>query len=99
MGNDGDADLTQLGYGAVMGRVADFFAAGGGGIYFELGFQAALSYKVGEDALGHGAAADVAVAAKKYFNHVLISSYFSLNPHKYRLSHIYADSSFLYIFL
>ena len=35
---------------------------------------------MGHDGLGHGAAADVAVAAEKYLNHVLISPSFSSNP-------------------
>ena len=31
--------------------------------------------QMGEDALGHGAAADVAVANKKYFYHLFISPF------------------------
>lgn len=35
--DEGDAHLAEFGYGAMVGRVADFFAAGGGGIDLELG--------------------------------------------------------------
>ena len=47
-----------------MRRVADFLTAGRSGIDLELVVKVELVDQVGEDAFGHGAAADVAVANK-----------------------------------
>ena len=52
-----------------MRRVADLLTAGRSGVDLELVVEVQLVDQVGEDAFGHGAAADVAVADEKYFNH------------------------------
>ena len=58
-----------------MRRVTDFLTAGRSGIDLELVVEVELVGQVGEDAFGHGAAADVAVADKKYFYHLFISPF------------------------
>lgn len=52
-----------------MRRIAYFLTAGRGWIYLENGVEMLPVDQVGEDALGHGAATDVAVADKKYSYH------------------------------
>ena len=47
---------------AVVGRVANFLAAGGCGIDFEKVRDATLFHEVGKDAFSHGTTTDVAVA-------------------------------------
>ena len=60
-----------------MRRVADLLTAGRSGVDLELVVEVQLVDQVGEDAFGHGAAADVAVADEKYFNHSFGSPYFA----------------------
>lgn len=48
----------------VVRRVADLLTAGRSGVDLELVVEVQLVDQVGEDAFGHGAAADVAVAHK-----------------------------------
>lgn len=62
VGDKRDSLLPQLVHRAVMGRIADLLAAGGGGVDVEGGGFAALPDQVGEKALGHGASANIAVA-------------------------------------
>jgi hypothetical protein len=52
-------------------RVADLLTAGRSGVDLELVVEVQLVDQVGEDAFGHGAAADVAVANEKYLNHCI----------------------------
>jgi len=58
-------------------RVADLLTAGRSGVDLELVVEVQLVDQVGEDAFGHGAAADVAVADETYSNHYFISPCFA----------------------
>lgn len=60
-----------------MRRVADLLTAGRSGVDLELVVEVQLVDQVGEDAFGHGAAADVAVADEKYSNHSFVSPCFA----------------------
>ena len=60
-----------------MRRVADLLTAGRSGVDLELVVEVQLVDQVGEDAFGHGAAADVAVADEKYFYHSFVSPCFA----------------------
>ena len=59
-----------------MRRVADLLTAGRSGVDLELVVEVQLVDQVSEDAFGHGAAADVAVADKEHFYHRCITSHF-----------------------
>ena len=60
-----------------MRRIAYFLTAGRSWIYLENSIEVLSVDQMGEDALGHGAAADVAVADEKYFYHYFISPCFA----------------------
>ena len=57
-----------------MRRIAYFLTAGRSWIYLENSIEVLSVDQMGEDALGHGAAADVAVADKKYSYHKILLS-------------------------
>ena len=54
-----------------MNRISDFLAAGSCGINVELIGEVVSIDQVLENVLRHGAAADIAVANEKYFNHYI----------------------------
>ena len=60
-----------------MDRITDLLAAGSCGINVELIGEVVSVDQVLENVLRHGAAADVAVANEKYFNHSFVSPCFA----------------------
>ena len=62
MGHNRNADFFQFPHRAVVWGIADLLCAGGGRVHRNGGLQVIFFNQVGHDALGHGAAADVAVA-------------------------------------
>ena len=71
-----------------MRRIAYFLTAGRSWIYLENGVEMLPVDQMGEDALGHGAAADIAVADEEYFYHDCnILSYFCITLHIFANTH------------
>ena len=76
----GDAMCGQDAARAGVRRVADFFAARGGGGDEKMAGKPTLFHQVLHEKFGHRAAADIAVADKQYFYHLFISPFKSCIP-------------------
>ena len=65
-----DPHLLQFPLSSIVDAVSDLLAAGSRGVDVEAGGKAAFVHHIVHDVLGHGAAADVAVADKKHSYHI-----------------------------
>lgn len=69
VGNDGNADLTELANGTIVRTVADLLAARGSRVDLKAARKPHLIYHVLEHGLRHCRAANVAVTYEKYSDH------------------------------
>ena len=68
--------LTQFVKCALVGWIADLLPAGGRRVDTKEVGETLLANEVGEDGLGHGGSADVAVANEEYFYHQFFISFY-----------------------